>query len=59
MIVNTEDLRKDLIDYFTSAMFLVSPTAIMDVEKVEQANSKELIEIAQQCKFDINKYIIN
>lgn len=59
MVINIEDLRKDLIDYFTSAMFMVSPSAMMDVQRVEQASSEELIEIAQQCKFDIDKYIIN
>lgn len=39
--LDIEQLRKDLIDYFTSAMFMVSRVALVDLTKVEmQAMSK-------------------
>ena len=61
MYINIEDinilkLRKDLIDYYTSAMFIVSPMAIMDLTKVEKASDQELVKIAMDNKFDLSKY---
>ncbi len=62
MYINIEDinilkLRKDLIDYYTSAMFIVSPMAIMDLTKVEKASDQELVKIAMDNKFDLSKYL--
>ena len=54
--INIERLRKDLIDYYTSAMFIASPIAIMDLTKIEQASDEEIIKIAIDNKFDLNKY---
>ena len=59
MDVNDIDLvrlRKDLDEYFTSAMFIVSKFAIIDMVNVQTASSEELIKIAQKNKFDLNKY---
>lgn len=55
--INIEKLRKDLIDYFTSAMFFVSPVALAYKTKVENASSMEVINIALDNKFDLRKYI--
>ena len=44
--INIEKLRKDLIDYFGTAMFNASPMAIMNLTEVENANSDKLIQIA-------------
>lgn len=54
--IDIEKLRKDLIDHFTSAMFIVSPVAMMDLTKVEYATDEELIEIAISNKFNLEKY---
>lgn len=64
MEINTEKidikkLRKDLIEHFTSAMFIVSPVAMMDLTEVENASSDELVKIAISNKFDIKKYYKN
>ena len=64
MEINTEKidikkLRKDLIEHFTSAMFIVSPVAMMDLTKVENASSDELVKIAISNKFDMKKYYKN
>ena len=59
MDVNSLDLkklRKDLDDYFTSAYFMVSKFALMDMVDVQTASNEKLIEIAKKNKFDLNKY---
>lgn len=55
--IDIESLRKDLIDYFTSAMFLVSPVALVDLSKVERATDIEVVQIALDNKFDLERYI--
>ena len=54
-----EKLRQDLMDHFTAAMFSVSPVAMMDLTRVENAGYEELIRIAVSNNFDLNKYINN
>lgn len=55
-MIDYEKLRKDLIDYFGTAMSF-SPMAIMDLSRVESASDDELVEIAKRKNFDSNKYI--
>jgi len=55
MNIDYEKLRQDLIDYFGSAMGIF-PIAIIDVVSVENASNSELLEIANQNGFDLNKY---
>lgn len=54
--IDIEKLRKDLIDYFTSAMFMVSPVALVDLTEVENASAEKVIQIALDNKFDLTKY---
>jgi hypothetical protein len=58
MTIDIEALRKDLINYFGTAMQF-NPMAIMDLTKVENASPEELVEIAQDNNFDLNDYKIN
>ena len=58
MTIDIETLRKDLIDYFGTAMQF-NLMAIMDLTKVENASPEELVEIAQDNNFDLNDYKIN
>ena len=58
MTIDIEALRKDLINYFGTAMQF-NPMAIMDLAKVETASPEELVEIAQDNNFDLNDYKIN
>ena len=57
--IDIEKLRHDLIEYFTSAMFIASPIAMINLTKVENASDEELIQIAINNKFDLNNYINN
>lgn len=56
-MIDIERLRDDLIDYFGTAMFY-NPAAMMDLEKVRKASDEELIEIAKNNGFDLDKYRI-
>lgn len=56
--IDIERLRRDLIDYFGTAMYNGSPQAIIELSRVEQASPNELISIAINNGFDINDYVI-
>ena len=57
--IDIEKLKKDLIDYYGTAIFTSSPLAIIELSKIEKATEEELIKIALNNKFDINKYTYN
>lgn len=62
MNINLEDididrLRKDLIEHFTASMFIVSPVALVDLSKVENASDEEVIQIAKDNNFNLKKYL--
>lgn len=56
MNIDIEYLRKDLKDYYGTAMFNASPLAIMDLSKVEKAGEQELIRMAQAVGLNLNRY---
>lgn len=59
MEIDIEKLRKDLIDYYGTAMFNASPLAIIELTKVENASPQELINIALKTNFDLTEYETN
>jgi len=54
--INLEKLRKDLIEHYTAAMYMVSPIAMMDIERVKNASDEELVQIALNNKINLNNY---
>lgn len=58
VILDIESLRKDLIDYFGSAMTCGFGMAVIDVVSVQMANDDELVNIAEKCNFDLNNYVV-
>lgn len=59
MNIDYEKLRKDLIDYFGTAMFSGFGMAMIDIVKIKKASNEELIEFAKEYKIDLSKYIVN
>ncbi len=59
MEIDVQRLRKDLEDYFMSAMFLVSGAAMMDVIDVQNATDEEVINIALNNGFDLSLYTLD
>lgn len=53
--MDIERLRDDLISYFGTAIYY-NPMAIMELEEVKRANPEELIKIAINNKFDLERY---
>jgi hypothetical protein len=58
MNIDFDKLRQDLLDYFGTAMTMGFGAAIIDISKVENASNEELINIAKQNGFDLNKYVV-
>ena len=55
-MIDTEKLRRDLINYFGTAVFSGMPMALMDLSKAERASEDELINIAVKNGFDLSDY---
>lgn len=56
--INADKLRKDLEEYFGTAMFVAFPLAMFDLKKVKNASVEELISIAEKSGFNIKDYIV-
>jgi len=53
--IDYESLRRDLINYFGSAMSIY-PAAVIDLVRVEQASEYELINLAINNGFNLSDY---
>ena len=56
--IDVNQLRKDMRDYYGTAMFTGFPMAVMDLSKVERLSDRELVELAQKNGVDLRKYIV-
>ena len=52
-------LRRDMKDYFGTAMYSGFPMAVMDLSRVERMSDRELVELAQKNGVDLRKYIVD
>ena len=59
MQLDIERLRKDLKNYYGSAMHSGFPMAMMNLSEIERESDQELIQIAQQNHINLNNYIIH
>ena len=56
--IDIRRLRRDLEDYYGTAMFSGFPMAVMDVSRVERMSAQELVELAQKNGVDLRKYVV-
>ena len=56
--IDVNQLRKDMRDYYGTAMFTGFPMAVMYLSKVERLSDRELVELAQKNGVDLRKYIV-
>lgn len=56
--INIEKQRRDLIDYFGSAINCGYPQLIIEISNIENMTNEELINYAINNGFDINDYVI-
>ena len=57
--IDYERLRKDLIDYYGTAIPFGFGVAMIEIEKIKRATNEELIVIANKCNFNLNDYKTN
>ena len=55
--IDIEKLRNDIISYYGSAMFMVNPIAMMDLQEIQKATDEEVVKKAIELKMDLRKYI--
>ena len=55
--IDIDRLRRDMKDYYGTAMLNVSPIAVMDLSRVERASDMEIVEMAQKNGVDLSDYI--
>ena len=55
--MDIEELRRELMDYFGTAMTSGFPMATVDLVKIERASKEELISIAKKNGFDVSEYL--
>lgn len=56
--IDLNQLRKDMKDYYGTAMMGGFPMVVIDLSKVERLQDDELIELAQKNGLDLRKYSI-
>ena len=56
--IDVSRLRRDMKDYYGTAMFNGFPMAVMDLSKVERMSDRELVELAQKNGGDLRKYMV-
>ena len=56
--IDVKKLRKDMKDYYGTAMFNGFSMAVMDLSKVDNLSDQELVDYAQKKGVDLRKYII-
>ena len=57
--IDVNQLRRDMEDYYGTAIFNGFPMAVMELSKVECLSDWELLELAQKNGVDLRKYIVN
>ena len=57
--IDVDWLRRDMKDYFGTAMYSGLPRSVMDLSRVERMSDRELVELAQKNGVDLRKYIVD
>ena len=57
MYYNIEELRRDLMDYYGTAMNSGFGMAVIDLSEIENASPEKLISIAKKLGVDLRNYI--
>ena len=56
--IDVSRLRRDMKDYYGTAIFNGFSMAVMDLSKVERMSDRELVGLAQKNGVDLRKYIL-
>ena len=58
MIINTDELRKSMENYYGTAIFSGMPMAAVDLFRVQNASDDELIRLAQKDGVDLSRFAV-
>ena len=56
--IDVSRLRRDMKNYYGTAMCNGFPMAVMDLSEVEHMSDCELVELAQKNGVDLRKYVL-
>ena len=54
--IDTDELRRDMMDNYGTAMYSGFPMAVVDLGNIERASDEELIRRAQHEGVDLSEY---
>ena len=54
--INILKLKKDLMDYFGTAVFNGMPNAVIELSKISNASDSQIINLALNIGFDLSEY---
>ena len=54
--INILKLKKDLMDYFGTAVFNGMPNAMIELSKINNASDSQIINLALNMGFDLSEY---
>ncbi len=54
--INILKLKKDLMDYFGTAVFSGMPNAVIELSKISNASDSQIINLALNIGFDLSEY---
>lgn len=54
--INILKLKKDLMDYFGTAVFNGMPNAMIELSKISNASDSQIINLALNIGFDLSEY---
>ncbi len=58
MQIDFDRLRRDLLNYYGTAMMSASPMAMMNVIDVEHADERRLIKLAEDAGIRLDAYLV-
>ena len=59
MVIDADKLRKDVLNYYGTAMYSGYPRAVIEVADAETASPQELVDIAQRAGFNLRDYAVD
>lgn len=58
MTIDVDSLRRDMTDYYGTAMYSGFPAAVVDLSRVQSSSDESLVQMAVQQGIDLGKYAI-
>ena len=57
-VIDVDELREYMEDYYGTAMFNGFPPALLDLADIENASGEELCQMAEEMGIDLRKFVV-